>query len=536
MISRYLFPQTVALISALMVNVFMANPGLAQEAPPPIPPPIRHDPLLQILGDAYLPADETATGVVSIGGSSTAEGDVSGDVVSIAGNSTTSGSVNGDVVAVFGNARVNGPVRGEVVAIMGNVELGPNAVVRGEVTSIGGEITREPGAVVNRSVRNIQIGGNALPMANVGAWFRECLMLGRPLAFTWDVAWAWAVAGVALLLYLVISLLFPGAVTQCVSTFETRPGGTIVTSIVSLFALPLLIALLIATGVGIVVVPFLVLSLVLAGIFGRTVVLALIGRSTLRVFGKRVSPVAMTVLAGGVVVAMIYVIPFAGGLVSKLIGFLGFGAVAYTIILSLRSNVPAVAPGFSVPVPVAAGSAPTTPPQPAAASAFTQGETAMPREPMPSEPPPVPPVPPVQPAAPAPLPSPVPPVPTVYPFAGFWVRMMALLLDLIIISLLFGIVTRGVAVLPALAVYGACLWKLKGTTIGGIVFGLQVMRVDGREIDWPTAIVRALACFLSVAVVGLGFLWIAFDREKRSWHDKIAGTVVVRPPGGKSLV
>ena len=88
----------------------------------------------------------------------------------------------------------------------------------------------------------------------------------------------------------------------------------------------------------------------------------------------------------------------------------------------------------------------------------------------------------------------------------------------------------------ALAIYGAVMWKLKGTTIGGIVCGLKVVRVDNRELDWPTAVVRALACFLSLAVVGLGFIWVAIDEEKQSWHDKIAGTAVVVAPKGVSLV
>jgi len=72
--------------------------------------------------------------------------------------------------------------------------------------------------------------------------------------------------------------------------------------------------------------------------------------------------------------------------------------------------------------------------------------------------------------------------------------------------------------------------------IGGIVFGLQVVRADGRPVDWSTAIVRALGCFLSLVVVGLGFIWIAFDDQRQGWHDKIAGTVVVRVPKGVSLL
>ena len=90
--------------------------------------------------------------------------------------------------------------------------------------------------------------------------------------------------------------------------------------------------------------------------------------------------------------------------------------------------------------------------------------------------------------------------------------------------------------LLTLAAYGAVMWKLKGTTIGGIVFSLKVVRVDGRPIDCATANVRALGCFLSLAVVGLGFLWIVFDDGKQAWHDKIAGTVVVRVPKGVPLL
>ena len=89
---------------------------------------------------------------------------------------------------------------------------------------------------------------------------------------------------------------------------------------------------------------------------------------------------------------------------------------------------------------------------------------------------------------------------------------------------------------PILAVYGAVLWKLKGSTLGGIICGLKVVRHDGRPMDWSSAIVRALGCFFSLIFLGLGFLWIAFDSEKQAWHDKIAGTIVVRVPKGMSLV
>lgn len=111
--------------------------------------------------------------------------------------------------------------------------------------------------------------------------------------------------------------------------------------------------------------------------------------------------------------------------------------------------------------------------------------------------------------------------------------MAALLVDFILIGIVFHL---PVLFMPALAAYGAILWKLKGSTIGGIIFNLKVVRADGRPSDWSTMSVRALACFLSMIVMGLGFIWIAFDPEKQAWHDKIAGTVVVRVPKGVSLV
>jgi uncharacterized RDD family membrane protein YckC len=123
------------------------------------------------------------------------------------------------------------------------------------------------------------------------------------------------------------------------------------------------------------------------------------------------------------------------------------------------------------------------------------------------------------------------------PRAGFWIRMLALLIDALLIGVLMGILHHVFNMeLVMLAVYGAIMWKLRGSTIGGIVFDLQVVRLDGRPIDWETAIVRALGCFLSLVVAGLGFFWIAFDPGRQAWHDKIAGTAVVRVAKGVPLV
>jgi uncharacterized RDD family membrane protein YckC len=89
--------------------------------------------------------------------------------------------------------------------------------------------------------------------------------------------------------------------------------------------------------------------------------------------------------------------------------------------------------------------------------------------------------------------------------------------------------------LVALA-YFAGMWTWKGTTVGGIVLGLKIVRFDGQRVEFPVALVRALAAAFSVVVFFLGFLWIAWDFEKQGWHDKIAGTLVLKSPKGMPLV
>jgi uncharacterized RDD family membrane protein YckC len=134
------------------------------------------------------------------------------------------------------------------------------------------------------------------------------------------------------------------------------------------------------------------------------------------------------------------------------------------------------------------------------------------------------------------------------PRAGFWSRMGALAIDLLLCSLVMvlaacflplgrlGVHFNPLYLPPIAAAYGALLWKWRSTTIGGIVCNLKVVRLDDRPIDWSTCIVRALGCVLSVTAVGLGFIWIAIDDDRQSWHDKIAGTVVVRLPKATPLV
>jgi uncharacterized RDD family membrane protein YckC len=274
---------------------------------------------------------------------------------------------------------------------------------------------------------------------------------------------------------------------------------------------PVLLVLLCITVIGIAAVPFVVMALFCMSLFGKAVVLAWLGG---RIIGRRPGPTghpALAVLIGGAVALALYVIPVIGFMVFKLLGFFGFGAVLYTMILGVRARRAAQgAPLAAAPAPSATAPGATAPG--AATDAADGGAAAASAA-----------------AASAAVPSPAAQIAADLPRAGFWIRMGALLIDVILVGFAMSLLRPfGDFHIVILAIYGAVMWKLRGTTVGGIVFDLQVVRLDGRPLDWETAIVRALGCFLSLAVVGLGFIWIALDSNHQAWHDKIAGTVVVR--------
>ncbi|MEX6509163.1 RDD family protein [Jiella sp. M17.18] len=125
--------------------------------------------------------------------------------------------------------------------------------------------------------------------------------------------------------------------------------------------------------------------------------------------------------------------------------------------------------------------------------------------------------------------------------AGFPVRLVAALLD----GLILGFVNYALVALAAPGAEGAAglativvgivyvigFWVWKGATPGKMALGMTVVTADGhRPIGLGTAVLRYLGYLASGLVFCLGFLWIAFRRDKRGWHDMIAGTLVLTTP------
>jgi uncharacterized RDD family membrane protein YckC len=479
---------------------------------------------------SHLESGQKADSVVSVFGSSTSDGEAV-DVVSVIGNTRVTGPVSDTAVAVMGNTYVDSKVDGDVVAVLGNVELGPHAEVGGDVVAVLGGVERDPAAIVHGSVQRIinwDIGGST-GFSGLNTWITHCLLLGRPLAFSAGLGWAWTLALGLLAFYACLALMFRDGIDQCVHTLESQPGHTALAALLGILLTPVLLILLCVTLIGIAAVPFVVAALFCMSLFGKAVMLAWLGG---RISGRRPGPAghpAVAVLIGGAVALVLYVVPIVGFLVYKLLGFFGFGAVLYTLLLRVRArraggNPPLAAamagPGWTASAAPAAGAAAAAAAAPnAGAEPFVSGPPPF------ASPPPAP-----QPAAAASVP---PQITAAMPRAGFWVRMGALFLDILLVGFAMSLLHPfGDFHIVVLAIYGAVMWKLRGTTVGGIVFDLHVVRVDGRPVDWETAIVRALGCFLSLFVVFLGFIWIVFDDNHQAWHDKIAGTVVVRAKRG----
>ncbi len=127
------------------------------------------------------------------------------------------------------------------------------------------------------------------------------------------------------------------------------------------------------------------------------------------------------------------------------------------------------------------------------------------------------------------------------PRAGFWRRFAATLID----GLLYGI---PVALLVALLedgyeqntsngltwlvglVYYSYFEGSTGQTPGKRLLGIRVVDAgasDGRPIGYGRAAIRFLMSVISGLALLIGYLWMLWDREKQTWHDKVASAYVV---------
>jgi uncharacterized RDD family membrane protein YckC len=154
-------------------------------------------------------------------------------------------------------------------------------------------------------------------------------------------------------------------------------------------------------------------------------------------------------------------------------------------------------------------------------------------------------------------------------YAGFWVRFLALSIDILILigiillyngiwglasgagfwggevtdSSLPGTVVRSGSSLWAVSTavlfvvviaYFICFWRWRGQTLGKMIMRLRIVRFDGAGIGWGGAVMRFLGYIISILLFLAGFLWVIWDSRRQGFHDKIADTFVITVPRKQS--
>ncbi len=133
-------------------------------------------------------------------------------------------------------------------------------------------------------------------------------------------------------------------------------------------------------------------------------------------------------------------------------------------------------------------------------------------------------------------------------YAGFWIRTGAAVIDsVLILALIVPILSaiygqsywsseRAVQgtwdlilnyLLPAIAIIA--FWVYKSATPGKLLLKLRIIDAQtGAQPDLKQFVIRYLGYFVASIPLLIGIIWVGFDPRKQGWHDKLAGTVVVR--------
>jgi uncharacterized RDD family membrane protein YckC len=429
-----------------------------------------------------------------------------------------------DVVVVSGTATIEGFVRGGMVVVFGTARIGSTAIIDGSLVVVGGAVTVDPGATVRQDLvivggtfegptgfspgRDHFVIGPTPVLDRVQAlipWLTDGLLLARPIAPR--LGWVWMIVGVTFLVSLALLLIFLEAVRSCAASLGERPLSTFLVGLLVLLLTGPLAVILAASIVGLAVVPFLLCAVVIAWIVGKVGVAMWIGGS---MTGNGVPAgrphAAVAFVLGFGVITLAYMVPVLGFIVYGLVGVLGLGAATLAFVAAFRRENPAPPPAAAPPPPSEPlGVAP--PPAPAAYGEPLPGDGTS--------------------VAPGAVNL------ALFPKAAFLDRLCAFALDTALVLIANGVLDlfrRDGGPILLLLAYHIAFWTWKGTTIGGIICQLRLVRVNGEPLRFVDALVRGLTSLFSLAVLGLGCLWILKDPERQSWHDKVAGTYVVKVP------
>jgi len=457
-------------------------------------------------------------------------------------------------LVIGGDAIIEGHVDRDVVVILGKAQLASTAVIDGSFVVIGGTASVTEGAKVSRDL--LVVGGIDAPsgfnpggehvvvgtaglgrsLSGIVPWLTNGLLLGRPIVPS--LPWVWAVAGVFFLINLLFNTVFDAPVRATAVTLCTTPFSAFVTGLLVLLLIGPICVLLAVSVIGIAVIPFVLCAMLLGAIFGRIGVVRWLGTSVSgeEEPGNRLHALRSFVI-GSAIVCVAYMIPILGFVTWIIVGLLGLGAATLAFFAAYRRENP------KRPKPVRVPEPPPMPPSSPAPVAVAP-PIAFAATPPPAAYDAVPPIAAFDDAAVPPHAS-APPAAALtatgllaFPHAAFKDRLAGFVLDFIAVMILaqvLGANSRNDDVVMRLALiigvaYHVGFWTWRGTTLGGIICQLRVVRTDGSALKFPEALVRGVTGIFSLVVLGLGFLWILRDPEHQAWHDRVAGTYVVKVP------
>lgn len=477
------------------------------------------------------------------------------------------GETTGGTTTILGDATIAGHVEGDVVVVAGSAHLASTAVIDQSVVVVGGSTTIDQGASAGRDL--VVIGGTLIAppgfttpgehviignatigraLGGLAPWLTRGALWGRLIVP--DLHWVWLAAGTFFLIYLLLNAIFHAPVRACADAITTRPLSVFLLGLLVLVLSVPVLVILAATVIGLAAVPFALCALIIGGLVGKAGVGRAIGRTVVHEPepDSRLQSFRSLVI-GLAVLTLLYMVPVLGFITWAMTGVFALGAAAVAFRGAIQREHPArVRPArtppagspFVAPPPAAtagdaagttAGYAPAATAGDAAPATVADMAGAMPLDREMAGDSSVYAAPPLAAAPPAGDFS-------LYPRATFLDRVAAFVLDCILVAIIVQLLdlSRHDGGFPlVLLAYHIAFWAWKGTTLGGIVCALRVIRTPGTELRFADALVRGLSSVLSIAALGIGCLWMLQDAERQMWHDKIAGTLVVKVPRHMAL-
>lgn len=471
------------------------------------------------------------------------EGETAGDVVVIMGNATIDGTAHGDVVVVLGTVRMGGKavIDGDFVTVGGSVRVEDGARVERDFTVVGGRADLPPDFAPGGQRVTVASGPFGLRFERFLPFFTRGLLWGRPLVP--DLPWMWLLIGLSFFCYLVINQLADGPVAGTSATLMEKPLTAFGSGLLVMLLLGPVCLLLAISVVGLAVIPFVLCALVIAALVGKVGVIRWLGLQTLRQSAAETGGEAFRAFVIGFAILVVtYMIPVIGLATWAIASVLGLGAATLAFMSAYRREQPRLATAAASPL--------STPPPPLPYTFTTAQGSDMNAAPPPPVPTPYQPVGSANPASPphtgtSPTPgfasgaashlSTPPSSAALLPRALFRERLAALVLDVILVVLItqiFDLIDTMRGLFLGMLVYHIGFWTWKETTVGGMICHLRVVRADGAPLTFADALVRGLSGIFSVILLGLGFFSVIRDPEGQAWHDKVAGTFVVKVPPG----